>query len=674
MHNSALLVLTTAGLPVAANAASGVSIFELGQEIDVRPWQVFAMYLLVIIVSVFYELLTHHIDHKVTSNSGKAIVSHIYKEVMILGGISLLLTIIENAGGEQLFEAVFFHYVHFVIFFMAITLIVMVTALFLFIDRSWARWAFFESMVDEVETDPRLDLDAKHAMLKQFVKRFPAGRRMLACMLFFRSNLPSSFRRVSFTRYMKKRQRKELLSFLDLHANAWAALAIFIFCVAIQAQCIESWIGHTSSSSPPDRNGTAADDPFPPFAPPLDETAAATPARSFPFLSARRSDPAGPPAWPFSAASTSPPAESDDASQRKAPTGGRRRAAGVLQHEDDPVECTAVVTDPGTCPGVVCSECCGCEARAGDDDAAGMGHSDEFELTVMCAFILIEGFGPLGVIFICYMKVRWSYMRFSDNIDSMRKEKRLRPIDPQHYYFWRGEPKFTMTILQVMMLCLVFYCATIIMNLAARLWALEGGFPLLLAAIFPPGVVFVFLIPQLMPQFTILKSVGDMLDVSTLVDVQLSDENSGKFRRIQKRHAQALAPPPFFEEDCSPLDDVVDTLIKLENESKKKAGGSRPSFVSIDEESGQELALLTDFGDTSASPSPTAAARRRRPHLICEECQSNPVAKTCGICGMLCQQCNVDYHKLTKNASHLVVTVSCDYAPDHDFIMSASLN
>eukprot|EP00754_Rhynchopus_humris_P020979 Rhum_TRINITY_DN14720_c7_g1::Rhum_TRINITY_DN14720_c7_g1_i1::g.111434::m.111434 len=190
-----------------ASGAGGVSIFSLGQQIDLRPWPVFAMFILVIIVSVFYELLTHHIEHVVTSRSGRAIVAHIYKEVMILGGISLLLTILENSGGDLLFEPVFYHYVHFVIFFMAINLILAISCLFLRINRSWHQWSFFESVVTGIERDPRLALDERHAILNQYVRRCPDGRKMLACMLFFRSNLPLAFRKVSFTRYMKKQQR-----------------------------------------------------------------------------------------------------------------------------------------------------------------------------------------------------------------------------------------------------------------------------------------------------------------------------------------------------------------------------------------------------------------------------------------------------------------------------------
>ena len=186
-HLCIVLALAVFGV-TECDAAGGVTIFEVGQAIDMRPWPVLAMYIMVIIVSVFYELLTHHIEHVVTSRSGKAIVAHVYKEVMILGGISLLLTILENSGGDLLFEPVFYHYVHFVIFFMAINLISGISCLFLFINRSWRKWLFFETTVTGIEHDPRLTLDERHAVLNQYVKRCPDGHKMLACVLFFRSN------------------------------------------------------------------------------------------------------------------------------------------------------------------------------------------------------------------------------------------------------------------------------------------------------------------------------------------------------------------------------------------------------------------------------------------------------------------------------------------------------
>eukprot|EP01059_Diplonema_ambulator_P034491 TRINITY_DN775_c0_g1_i2.p1 TRINITY_DN775_c0_g1~~TRINITY_DN775_c0_g1_i2.p1 ORF type:complete len:546 (+),score=78.01 TRINITY_DN775_c0_g1_i2:93-1730(+) len=469
-----------------AEAAGGLSIFLIGKEIDLRPWEVFAMYFMVIIVSVFYELLTHHIDHMVTSNSGKAIVTHIYKEVMILGGISLLLTIMENSGGDLLFEPIFFHYVHFVIFFMAINLIVSVSVLFLFINRSWLQWSFFEHVVSEIENDPRADLETRTALLSQYVKRSPGGHRMLSCLLFFRSNLPAKFKVISFTRYMKKQQRKELLSFLDLHASAWGALTFLVLLVAVQTYAVEKFVG---PESPYDYTGSGFD-------------------------------------------------------------GSNTTVNGVL-NQYSAVPNTTVI--------------CDCTAASGSGSGDALTYGLTFDLVTISMFIAVEGYGTMGVILVCYLNVMLSYNKFSDNIEAMRKEKKLKPIVRQNFYFWRGNPHNLMALLQVMLLYQVFYLATITTNLAPRLWKIKGGVVILLASVIPTVLVFVVLIPKLMPLYTILKSVGDLLDLETLQDIQISDEASGRWRRLSTRLKEATAPPPFITETLRPLDDEVQQLILLEN-------------------------------------------------------------------------------------------------------------
>eukprot|EP01064_Diplonema_japonicum_P003079 TRINITY_DN12034_c0_g1_i1.p1 TRINITY_DN12034_c0_g1~~TRINITY_DN12034_c0_g1_i1.p1 ORF type:complete len:617 (+),score=53.16 TRINITY_DN12034_c0_g1_i1:91-1941(+) len=572
MKPSALLLIC--GFLPGVHGAGGVSIFMIGQEIDLRPWEVFAMYFMVIIVSVFYELLTHHIDHMVTSNSGKAIVSHIYKEVMILGGISLLLTIMENSGGDLLFEAVFFHYVHFVIFFMAINLIVSISVLFLFINKSWYQWSFFEHVLSEVENDPRADLSTRTALLAQYVKRCPEGSRMLSCLLFFRSNVPMHFKKISFTRYMKKQQRKELLSFLDLHASAWGALAVLVFFVAVQTFLAEKIVG-------PDTDDAV-----------------------------------------LSLSSSS--------------------SSGQAQSPVDPATNSSVV----------------CDCSSSSSSSGSPVYGQTFDLVSMGLFIAIEGYGTLAVIIMCYLKVRYSYNRFADNIEAMRKEKKLKPIVPQNYYFWKGDPKHLMTLLQVMLLYQVFYLATITTNLAPRLWGIKGGFLILIFSVLPTVLVFVVLIPGLMPKYTILKSVGDLLDLETLHDIQLSDEASGRYRRLAIRQAEASGLPPFIQEALRPLDDEVQQLIRLDrarkNPLKKPERYQELGGGASDDDSQDDGNASYDGLSPKASPHKNKR-KRRHPEIFCEECEKQPAVRACGVCGMLCNTCDVDYHKLKKNSAHLVI-------------------
>ena len=535
------LLLTVCSFIAPAAAAGGISIFELGKEIDLRPWQIFAMYIMVIIVSVFYELLTHHIDSVVTTNSGKAIVHHIYKEVMILGGISLLLTIMENSGGDLMFEPVFFHYVHFVIFFMAINLIVFVIIMFMFIDKSWHFWEYFESIVNEIEGDPSIDLSEKTALLSQFVKRYPTGESMRSCLIFFRAKLPFAYKQSSFTRYMKKKQRREMLSFLEFTPTAWGALSVMVLLVAIQDYCLAMY--HNES------------------------------------------------------------------------TGGTLSGGSSGSEEND----TAAYSNETST------------------------YSLQFDLTSMGLFISIQGYVPLCVILLCYYKVRQAYAQLIHDIELAISTKKnshvIQQIDQASLslltaedreglsntthsdYLFFGKPKLILDLLQVNLLFLVFYLATITTNLANRLVAIKGGVILLCIAVMPCLLATVVLIPRVMPKYTILRCID--LDLSTIVDIRLGDEASGRYRRILDREVSILEPPPFFEDISSPLDAPVARLLS----------------------------------NNSCAPPPPPTKRTKGTLIVCEECEQQLAVITCALCGMLCQYCDADYHRLKKNKGHVCAPV-----------------
>eukprot|EP01062_Namystynia_karyoxenos_P015775 TRINITY_DN1574_c0_g1_i1.p1 TRINITY_DN1574_c0_g1~~TRINITY_DN1574_c0_g1_i1.p1 ORF type:complete len:662 (+),score=223.73 TRINITY_DN1574_c0_g1_i1:84-1988(+) len=215
-------------LPAPAAAAGGVSIFKLGDYVDQKPFEVMVMYFVCFAATILYESIVHHVDQMVTTHSGKNIVHHVYSEIMILGGISALLTVFENLGGSALFEAVLFHYVHFVIFCMAVFFITLVGSLFVFIESSWKQWARFEYNIITLETDPSLTQEDQHAFLMQYLRQGKGSSswQMISAILFFRSCLPPGCERLTFCRYMKKMQRKRLLSFLDLHGSTWLMLGI----------------------------------------------------------------------------------------------------------------------------------------------------------------------------------------------------------------------------------------------------------------------------------------------------------------------------------------------------------------------------------------------------------------------------------------------------------------
>eukprot|EP01063_Lacrimia_lanifica_P029657 TRINITY_DN4572_c0_g1_i1.p1 TRINITY_DN4572_c0_g1~~TRINITY_DN4572_c0_g1_i1.p1 ORF type:complete len:894 (+),score=270.07 TRINITY_DN4572_c0_g1_i1:169-2850(+) len=614
----ALLAATAAWCARGAEAGGGVSIFLFGKEIDKAPWPVFAMYIMVIIVSVFYELLTHYIDHQIKSASGKSIVAHIYKEVMILGGISLLLTVLENTAGELVFPPAFYHYVHFVIFFMALNLIFCVSLLFLFISKWWTHWEFFEMWTSGIENDPRWSLEERQSLITSFVSRYQDGGQMLSCLLFYRSNLPDSLRNIQFSRYMRKQQRKALLSILDLHASAWSALAFLVLLVALQNHITASVLGN---------DGTY-----------------------------------------------------DDGSG----SGGSATATAAAAVTTSTTTLTAVCRDA-----IDSLQTCGYEAvaTAADDSGSGSGSGggdgsiSEYELIVMLLFVGIEGYGVMFIVAIFYFAiVRKSYRDFTENIEALRLAQRLTPMVLQKTYFLRQKPALTLSLMQAMLLCQVFYLATITCNYAPRWLAgdvtYSWGWVIFVVSLPPPIITTTGLLPKLMPVYTILTSVGDLLDVSTIQSIKSKDDASGMYRRLALRKRATTAPPPYFDEPRSPLDAYVKALMLREEElniqnTEGMPGampGSPGSALANDREikrvneyyESKQRALKHGGGDHHGHGGAHGPAR-----MVCDECGDQYAHVQCGVCGLLCRHCDLDYHKLKRHRGHLVIPLNRSDGHDH---------
>ncbi|KAJ9447574.1 hypothetical protein DIPPA_31906 [Diplonema papillatum] len=217
----------------APAAAAGKSIFKLGVSVDEKNWDVMGMYFICFGITIMLELIVHKLHATVASESGRSIVHHVTQEVMILGGISAVLVVFENMGGAALIDTALFHYVHFVIFVMAIMFIGLMGSLFFGVDKAWDKWTKFEHKILEIEADPSLEFDHKAAFLQQYIKTQRNGQRMLAGLIFFRQDLPGPLSDVSYSRYMKKMQRKFMLSFLNLHGSSWALLALLCLLAAV---------------------------------------------------------------------------------------------------------------------------------------------------------------------------------------------------------------------------------------------------------------------------------------------------------------------------------------------------------------------------------------------------------------------------------------------------------
>eukprot|EP01065_Artemidia_motanka_P031689 TRINITY_DN3820_c0_g2_i1.p1 TRINITY_DN3820_c0_g2~~TRINITY_DN3820_c0_g2_i1.p1 ORF type:complete len:616 (+),score=193.55 TRINITY_DN3820_c0_g2_i1:67-1848(+) len=512
-----------------AGAAGGKSIFKLGDYVDQKPFEVMLMYFTVFAVTIFYEHIVHHVNHAVTTHSGKNIVHHVYQEIMILGGISAILTVFENLGGDKLFQAVLFHYVHFVIFVMAVTFISLVGGLFTFIEFSWRVWSRFEYKVVEIENDPSLETitdaletvtESKSAFLQQYLKTVPNGQRMLTAIVFFRMTLPPDRRETSFTRYMKKQQRKLLLSFLHLDWRTFSALS---------ALCT---------------------------------------------------------------------------------------VAAVVTH---------------------------LTLKISDNDLATIG-----------LWVLFVGFGPLLGLVVIFFKIRREFESFTNRIQERKREEAIEGVhsamdSTDHAkHFWRRSPHHMVFIMQTMLIYQVFYLANVFSNFAHRLWDGVGtpGIALLVVCIMPSVVVFLVIVPLSMPPFTILASLGEFVDHETLDRMSKSDELNGKRRRRALRQRSILEEAQFLHSGSNDLFGVS------ESGSGHHGHGHGEGLQLLSDDAG-----LTPLIDPSHHGHGHGGGHgdEKPPDVICEECDKSPAAVTCGICGILCENCSKNYHSFKKFETHHVI-------------------
>ena len=159
------------------------------------------------------------------------------------------------------------------------------------------------------------------------------------------------------------------------------------------------------------------------------------------------------------------------------------------------------------------------------------------------------------------------------------------------------------------------------------------------------------MIPNLLPKFTILSSLGMFLGEETLHRIQEADENCGKYRRRLLRERMASEPAVFLVADDG-------NILGLDHYDEEKHGhghghghGDHRQMLVSDE------GILPFKDPHGHGHGDHGGHDTERPDVICEECSLSPAAVTCGICGILCNNCKDDYHKLKKFRDHHVISL-----------------
>eukprot|EP01063_Lacrimia_lanifica_P016239 TRINITY_DN22842_c0_g1_i1.p1 TRINITY_DN22842_c0_g1~~TRINITY_DN22842_c0_g1_i1.p1 ORF type:complete len:598 (+),score=173.69 TRINITY_DN22842_c0_g1_i1:56-1849(+) len=511
----------------------GESIFTLGDYIDHKPWELMAMFLTVFVITRLYEWAVEYVEHKsASSHVGAVVVHHMFSELMILGGISAILTVFENLGGTKYFEPALFHYVHFVIFLMAVFFIAMVAVSGYFGQASWRHWSRFEFKVLEIEADPSLSLDSKTAFLQHYVQRVPEGPRMLSCLIYFRQSLPKHLRKIGFARYCKKQHGQRLLEFMDLEWYTWLALSAVCLTIAV---------------------GT---------------------------------------------------------------------------------EVTFALSDKS--------------------------------IANVAGWVFFIGYGPAVLFLIVYFKIRRAYFEFTNTLMEHHAEDPTalcKLVLDQRQHFWFNSPRFLGAMMQALLLIQEFYLANCVANFTYRLTKYSSGWFFIVVSFLPPLVIFLGFLPEIMPRFVILSSLGTFLDVATLQRIIEHDESSGKYRRRELRDRVRLQRAAMYRNADH---DLFHRFIDDDSEEEDSPPGSprgAPRSPAHVKRADDEVCIATDEGLLPLRPLHDVHEHHtghapRGPDIICEECDVAPAGFACGECGYLCTRCTRKYHSLKRFATHKVFKLS----------------
>eukprot|EP01060_Flectonema_neradi_P011530 TRINITY_DN18584_c0_g1_i2.p1 TRINITY_DN18584_c0_g1~~TRINITY_DN18584_c0_g1_i2.p1 ORF type:complete len:661 (+),score=98.91 TRINITY_DN18584_c0_g1_i2:214-1983(+) len=244
------------------------------------------------------------------------------------------------------------------------------------------------------------------------------------------------------------------------------------------------------------------------------------------------------------------------------------------------------------------------------------------ELATIGLWVLFVGFGPLLVLIVVFFKIKKEFFKFTNEVMEMRMNGNLKLEKPQRSYFWRGNPALMTKVMQTMLLYQVFFVATASINFVYRLLQVKPyGVLLILACFIPSCFVFFFMIPLVLPRFTILASLGDLLDHDTLLSMKQADRKSGKYRRQVQRDAKITVPAQFLAQS----DHVV-----------------------------QKFGVSEEDEDFDSMMDPLMKKEKKQITGLCEECEEREAVTECGQCKMLfCEECDFSYHKLRGLRKHI---------------------
>ncbi|KAJ9453439.1 hypothetical protein DIPPA_08659 [Diplonema papillatum] len=258
----------------------------------------------------------------------------------------------------------------------------------------------------------------------------------------------------------------------------------------------------------------------------------------------------------------------------------------------------------------------------------------ENPLATIGLWVALVGLGPLLVLVILAYKMKHEFNDFAIHVQEMRQSGAMCPTKPQSAYFWQGSPAFSVQMIQCMLLYQVFYLATTVVNFVYRLWMYGAanndrrkGFALIMACFVPSAAVFFVVLPMMLPTFTILASLGEFMDQNILLMMLQQDKESGKWRRMFHRDSK--------------------TSLLAENTRIV-----RSELLLCQQDASVELAIGLPPVVPPWEEDAPVTLHREDLFANCTECELRPAKVKCNRCGLLCDECDTNYHRLRPLKNH----------------------
>eukprot|EP01006_Ploeotia_vitrea_P007532 TRINITY_DN17328_c0_g1_i1.p1 TRINITY_DN17328_c0_g1~~TRINITY_DN17328_c0_g1_i1.p1 ORF type:complete len:562 (+),score=10.77 TRINITY_DN17328_c0_g1_i1:35-1720(+) len=219
-------------------SVQSVNVFVFGDYVQNEPAGCLILTVIVIVLTILLEMLFHVIDHKIKNQYVRKIVLHIFEELKMLGIISLLLTLLVSFlppdGHLYTLGFYLFEWAHMLLFFFAMIFCLIVGIFFISIRLTWRRWLYYEDKMRKAgETAGGIEAAMTNNTMRRFAKVF----RLFSIQI---TEIHPHYKDISFCRYLKKNQRRNLVFVIAMNWKSWAALGVISLLNSIRGWALRS--------------------------------------------------------------------------------------------------------------------------------------------------------------------------------------------------------------------------------------------------------------------------------------------------------------------------------------------------------------------------------------------------------------------------------------------------